>query len=411
RYQKGAAPREEKGANPLGLFGGLGATVLDPTITPFFLCYARVELEGEGGAPARKFLLMSDSLNALRKAVQQSRAPKSSLAEDNRFKEMQKSLRESRYDFNFVDLSKLVDIYGVILPYMGRTGLVNRETLNQMPSPNALRPHIYPMAWASSLVTDPEGVVVETYSPTGNLPLVTLLGLTAWPVIVDRQAEVVSRQIDQNYKKVMLGLHLYAADFDRFPQQLSDLYPNYVSDISVFESPFKRGELSKDKTAQIDPALLNNPEYTNMVYVPGRSLQDKGDDILVWEKEPTRLEKTRDGSQLFHHVVTIDGKKAWLTRPGLDLRLAGRVDYITAMAEKTKAADKSKAGAQEGSGWLDRLFNPEPEVPARAPVKTEGGDGDAAPDAEKPAATDRPKIEEPERPKRELPDHLKKRAP
>jgi hypothetical protein len=184
------------------------------------------------------------------------------------------------------------------------------------------------MAWGSSVLNDSEGIVMETYSPTGNLPLLSLVGLTVWPMVVDHQAEMVSREIDGNYKQIMLGLNLYAADFDRFPQRLSDLNPNYVKDLSFFESPFKRGLV---KTTQD----IDNVEFTNMIYVPGHTLQDLSNEVLLYEKEPTRRVSTSEGSQRFYHVVTIGGERKYLTKPALDLRLAGRVDFMTGMVDKS----------------------------------------------------------------------------
>jgi hypothetical protein len=332
RYQKGAAPREERdpksGTNPLGLLANLGGAVHDATNLPFFMCYARVDIDAEAGAPARKFLLVSDSMNALRKAITQSRAPRSSLSEDGRFKELLRSFRESRFEVYYADLTKLVDIYAALLPALSRTNALSRETLNKLPSANTLRSHLFPMGTARSIVADPEGCLIETYSPTGTLPLIGLAGLAAWPLAVEKERQHVSSQVDQKFRQVMLGLHLYAADFDRFPLQLSEIYPNYVKNLSTFESPFKRNQL---KT----PQDIDNPELTNMIYIPGRSLQGLGTDLMLYEKDPTRLLQTRsEGSQLFHHVITLDGKKAWMSKSALDARLAGKVDIVTNIREK-----------------------------------------------------------------------------
>ena len=184
------------------------------------------------------------------------------------------------------------------------------------------RAHLFPAAWAGSPASDSEGFVIETYSPTGNLPLLGLAGLTGWPVIQNERQAAVSREMDQKFKQLMLGLHLYAADFDRYPQQLSELYPNYVKNLATFESPFRRNVL---KT----PQDIDNPDLSNLVYVPKPSLQELGNEVLIYEKDPTCLVETRDGQQLFPHVVTIDGKKTWLTRPALELRLGGKLDYLT----------------------------------------------------------------------------------
>jgi hypothetical protein len=78
------------------------------------------------------------------------------------------------------------------------------------------------------------------------------------------------------------------------------------------------------------PQDIDNPALSNLIYVPRHSLQGLGSEIILYEKEPTCLvERTSEGPQLFYHVVTLDGKKTWLTKQALDLRLGGKVDYVT----------------------------------------------------------------------------------
>ncbi|HYG77421.1 MAG TPA: hypothetical protein VEK08_20610 [Planctomycetota bacterium] len=319
-YQRGAAPREEKAANmPNGLAENLFAESEGAKV-PFFAAYARVDVDLEAGRQ-RKFLLVSDHLNALRKAVQQSQAQHSrtTLAEEKKFKDLAKLFRESRSSISYLELSKLLEVYAVEMPKLSKSGIIGRDTLQDLPSPNALRDHLFPMAWASSVINDPGGVLIECSSPLGNLPLVGVMGTVAWPAIVSRRQQAISDEVDENFKRIMLGLHLYAADFDRFPPQLSDLY-NYVKkDLKVFESPFKRGALK-------GPQDIDNPDLTNIIYVPSRAWNDLGEDIILYEKDPTKLVKTRDGYKLFHHVLTLDGKNRPKPKASLERALAGKVD-------------------------------------------------------------------------------------
>ena len=60
--------------------------------------------------------------------------------------------------------------------------------------------------------------------------------------------------------------------------------------------------------------------------MPYRSLQDLGDEIIMYEKEPTKLIRTRDGNKLFHHVLTLDGKNRPKLRSSLERSLAGKID-------------------------------------------------------------------------------------
>ena len=83
-YQKGAMPKEEKtGQAPLGFFTSMFAPGDSKTL-PFFTAYARYDLDVETGAQPRKFVLFSDSIDALRKALNQIQTPRSSLAAASR---------------------------------------------------------------------------------------------------------------------------------------------------------------------------------------------------------------------------------------------------------------------------------------------------------------------------------------
>jgi hypothetical protein len=209
----------------------------------------------------------------------------------------------------------------------------------QLPGANVLREHLFPMAWATSLATDPEGLLSECASPMGILPMLGVLGAVAWPVIIEKQQEGVSDEVDERFRRLKLALHLYAANFNRFPSQLSDLYPNHVNakgtqGLKLFESPFKRGAVSA-------PQDIDNPDLTNLVYSPSHSLQDLGSSILVYEKEATKLIKLRDGPRLFHHVLTLDDKKGWMTKAQLERTLSGKAE-IPGMGSAESAREANK---------------------------------------------------------------------
>lgn len=334
-YQKGAMPREEKtGQAPLGFFANLFAPV-DAKALPFFTAYARFDLDIEAGAQPRKFVLFSDSIDSLRKSLQQIQNPRSSLTEEKKFKAMVKSFRESLCQINYLDLNRVVDAYTTMLPMLAKTGAVSREQIGELPSPNILNQHLFPMGWAESILTEPEGKLIEISSPTGNLTLIGLVVSVAYPAINEKQKKAVSDEVDDKFKHIALGLQLYAADFDRYPLQLSDLHPIYdKTDLRIFESSFKRRNVSNSQD-------IDNPELTNLVYVPNKSLQDLGKDILLYEKEPTKLVKSADGSKLLFHVLTVDGKISQLPRVALDRRLGGKVDVVTTNVDDSAAEKKN----------------------------------------------------------------------
>ncbi len=329
-YQQGMMPREEKKSNsPLGLFPNLALP--DQKSLPFFAAYARVDMDVEAGAQPRKFVLFSDSLEALKKSIAQHGAPRTSLGEEKKFKALMKSFRvDSLYEINYVDLNRVVDVYTALLPVLGKSGGFSRETLAQLPSPTLLASHLYPMGWAKSTLPDSDGVVVEFSSPTGNLTLIAMIASIAYPAINEEQKKLVSEEVDSKFKRVGLALQLYAADFDRYPLQLSDLHSNYdKGDLKIFESPFKRNVVNL-------PQDIDNSDLTNLVYVPGKSLQDLAKDIILYEREPTLLVKSNDGTKLLHHVLTIDGKMSGLPRAALERRLGGKVEFPTGNSDLKK---------------------------------------------------------------------------
>jgi hypothetical protein len=339
RYQKGAAPREDKsGKDALGLFANLGRALRDTGITPFFTCYAKVEMVTEA-AGTRRFLLLADNLDALRKAVNQVKLPKSSLAESKKFRTLMNNFRDDRYDMNYFDLPQMVRISSGLLPSLPRNGFLSRDTLNNLPPASVLEPHLFAMGWSGTVLSKYEGVMYETYSPSGAIPMFTLMGLTAYPSIASAQAAEVSARTGNNFKRISLALHLYASDNDRYPQQVSELITNgYIDkkDLTVFESPFKRGKLAE--TTDVD-----NPDLSNLIYVPQHALNDMGKTVLLYEKEPTKLITTRDNQAvLMHHVITIDGREKYMTRSKLDRLLAGKADASPVTAETKIEPKKGK---------------------------------------------------------------------
>ncbi|MCY3020165.1 MAG: hypothetical protein NTW87_14200 [Planctomycetota bacterium] len=332
-YQKGAAPQETSTGGPPGLFRNLDPLPANNKL-PFFTAYARVDLDLEGGKQGR-FLLLSDSLNAVKTATRQAQAKfsRASLAEERKFRDFCKSFREARTSVSYLDLPRLMGIYADELTRLTKANVISSEVVNQLPSANTIREHVFPMAWAASPLGDSETMVVECSSPMGNLPMVGIVSAVAWPAIIERQQEAVSKEVDEKFRHLMLALHLYAANFNRFPSLLSDLHPNYVKSLQMFESPFKRGTVKS-------PQDIDNPDLTNFVYVPNRSLQDLGSDVLLYEKEPTKVIRGR----LFHHVLVLDARKTWMTKPALERALAGKAELIT-----TNVADGPKGGKGGGS--------------------------------------------------------------
>ena len=323
RYQRGAAPGEGP-TGPLGLRANLDVS---GKTTPFFSCWAKVDMDTDPGPVQRHFVLLSDDLPSMRKAMSQRSSPRTSLFEDAKFRDTLKSFRESRYHLAYLDTVKAVNIYSTLIPLVARAELVDREKLNKFPSAGALRPHLFPLVDADSRAPNGEGVLTEFSSPTGILPLAALITSVAWPEINFQRQRAISEEVDNRFKQIMLGLQLYAADFDRYPPQLSDLVgvgsAAYIDikKLNIFDSPFNRGAVQ----SALD---VDNSELSNLVYVPNRNMQDLGNDIMLYEKQPTRIERG-ENSKLLYHVMTVDGKIRGMPKAALDRALVGKFSSTT----------------------------------------------------------------------------------
>ena len=328
-YQRGLAVGEDRATSNLGLRANMAAT--EAKNTPFFAAWAKIDLEVDAGSPQRHFVLLSDDLPSLRKAMAQRGSPRTSLAEDVRFKDVMKSFRESRSEIAYFDLAKLANVYNSLMPLVTKAELLDRDTVDKLPSINSLKPHLFPMAAARSSASNGSGVLTEFSSPTGNLSLAGLIASVAWPAINTQRQRGISEEVDGKFKQIMLYLQLYSADFDRFPPQLSDLLStNYIDPkhITIFESPFNRGALQT-------PQDIDNPDLTNIIYLPNRTLLDLGNEIMAYERQPTRLEKG-DG-RLLYHVLSVDGRVRGMPKAALERALQNKFSS-TMIGEKGKGA-------------------------------------------------------------------------
>ena len=85
--------------------------------------------------------------------------------------------------------------------------------------------------------------------------------------------------------------------------------------LNVFESPFNRGALQ----SAID---VDNPDLSNLIYVPNRNLMDLGNDIILYEKQPTR-------------VVPGETKLIFIPWKSCRPRLPGRIGAFSLPGEET----------------------------------------------------------------------------
>ncbi|MCX7803695.1 MAG: DUF3352 domain-containing protein [Planctomycetota bacterium] len=257
----------------------------------------------------RRFLVASDSVRAVQKAIQQVKLAKSSLAAQPEFQKVLASFPDSRVQVTYVDLPRLAEfLYQFVIP-----GLEGVKF--ELPPVDVLARHLSPMGISTSAAE--KGMLVAFRSPTGLIPLAGAVGGMAYPVIQRERARQISARVAANMRRIALGLHLYASDFDRFPQALSDLYPKYISDIKVFESPLKPGAV---RTA-VD---IDDPEKSNLKYIPGRGIQDMSEEILLYEVSPTGFRVDIAGEMIPGcHYVQLDCRVDVKPKAFIERRLAG----------------------------------------------------------------------------------------
>jgi hypothetical protein len=332
-YQQGATPDERaKGYEPNPLLSPRPrkATEKEGSL-PFFVSYAIHEVVSPNpNEQGKTFLLLSDSLKALKKAIQQVRSSHS-LGDQTEFKKIMAGFDEGRYAQTYLDLPGLVSgIYRQLMPEAIKLRWMRKESLSELPPDTAILRHLSPMAWASTVRE--EGDLTEIVSPAGNVPLVGLIAALAWPTYYAQEQLRISVQAKENLKQIGLGLHLYAAVFDRFPARLSDLYPDYVKDLRVFASPFDRNAVRRAED-------IDDWRKSNIVYIPGRSFQDLSRDILVYEVRPTSAAQTDEGGfRAMHHVLQLDGRVEPKPLSRLKHLLEGIPNPLRTAAEKPTAS-------------------------------------------------------------------------
>jgi len=150
---------------------------------------------------------------------------------------------------------------------------VSEEILRSLPSPESISQHLVPVAIGSRL--DETTFHVDAFSPTGTLSVGLVLIARATASLGKYNVETSDRQTADNMKKIGVALHEYAADFDRFPLALSELYPTYITDLAAFTSPTGKREVTGRE--QIDMK-------SDYVYVSGVRLNDLSTAIILHTK-------------------------------------------------------------------------------------------------------------------------------
>jgi prepilin-type processing-associated H-X9-DG protein len=111
-----------------------------------------------------------------------------------------------------------------------------------------------------------------------------------------------------NLMHLGVPLHMYSTDHgERFPDRLSELYPDYAKHLSLFVCPS-----TGDKISSPDEIDRN----TSYGYVTGLTSEDYPDRVLAYDKPGNH------GYQFGSNVLFVDGHVRWMREEGLEKTLA-----------------------------------------------------------------------------------------
>jgi len=301
--------------------------------SPVFAAFCIVELQGD---TPRSFLLASDSVKALKKALLTAR-PSDKFRLDSRqdYKQMLSVFNESRHSLTYLDLPHAIqELFQTLLPSMIRSDEKVAKSLVGLPTDTTITRHLSsPMAWAST--TKPEGELVEINSPCGNLPLLAIGTALFLPILQQEEIKAVSKGQNDRLKEIAVRLQLFAAANDRFPASLSEL-ADINSDLTPFASPFSNAVIHEAED-------LNDQRKTNLIYVANKELQGRSNEILLYEDRPTQYDVTTEGEvRMFYQAVHINGQVKFYPEPRLRKLLAGEVDFMVSSKENPPASQPKK---------------------------------------------------------------------
>lgn len=333
-YQEGAEVGEVKPDGVLYPFlGGLGqagkvvnVSIDGPARKPWFVAYAEdVDvIPRKAGEQSRKFLVLSDNLKALQKALRQTQALEQSLAEQPGFKSMMEAFGEDRDGFLYLD-EKLLSMayYRTFEPWFVRTMQLQDDDKKKIPREKVLISHAGNVGFSRTQTNS--GNQYDLVSTTGIIPTFALYRVVKLPQEFEQQRVATSLRIIRNLREISLALHLFAAENDRFPSHLSELSEFIPLDriSEVFSSPFNPGAVKTWSDVDV-------VEKTNLEYVPDHDLTDLSDGILVYEHRPTSVHGSVErGFKSFHHVLLMNNQIRVYLSARLKRKLAGLVDFTT----------------------------------------------------------------------------------
>ncbi len=141
------------------------------------------------------------------------------------------------------------------------------------------------------------------------LIVVTIVGvimLSFSPLISSTREKARQHICADNLREIILALHVYAIDHrDRFPDDLSSLYPEYINNVDIFICPsdVDAGAISEDG--------LDIDVTTSYLYSRGWSERDSLDTILACDKNDIFGKETNHRGK-GGNVAYLSGEVKWV---------------------------------------------------------------------------------------------------
>ena len=261
--------------------------------------YKGVSTKKEETAPSiaitEDALLIASSVITLRKILVQMQDGQETLVSQSSFANAASFFDNDASSIGYIDIKGIVNsLYAQLMnPQTAKTlGL----DIALLPPVETVCAYIRPMAWFTS--SDNSGEIKTSIRGTlGPVILSTGAFIAIAPTLMEYHDAQRRENAKNRLKEINLGIQLYAADFDKFPRRLSDLYPTYIKELSTFESPSHEGQI-KEK--------LHIDTRSGLTYITGHSLQDLSNEILLFED-------SRGYGGIGRHIITINGRVKWMS--------------------------------------------------------------------------------------------------
>lgn len=235
-------------------------------------------------------LVMGSSRRAVLKAIRQRELAQSSLERDPRFMSLTGVLRARKTFLAYADPGRVLSYFAGAVPALDGDRPYEGP-LAKSDFARAAAEHFGGLALAADLSSASRDV--ESLGPLGPFTALGLVAARGWSAGTSAEKDTWVDQDAANLRRIGVGLHLYATDFDRFPTKLSELFAgSYGVELRTFVAP---------GSATSIPSAEEIDARGDYVYVPGLSPLGLSGAVVVYGREP------RDG---LRNALLLDGSVA-----------------------------------------------------------------------------------------------------